>query len=180
MEIHWRNVEDIRDEERQAIEERLRSLAAGHNDLIDVRIAAKPTRHHRRGGQEVTIACQARGKELVAARTREEVSLALHEALDAFEREVRRLRDRRTRRRSERPAVPPHLGIIDRVFAEEGYGFILTDGGEQVYFHRNAVGDGLDFEQLEEGQRVGLNIEAGEKGPQATAVVVPPPDAPVP
>ncbi len=179
MEIHWRNVE-VRDEERRAVEERLRALAEGHNDLIDVRIAAKPSRHHRRGGQEVRIACQARGKELVAARTREEVALALYEALDAFEREVRRLRDRRADRRNQRPAEPPHLGIVDRIFLDDGYGFILTDGGEQVYFHRNAVSGGLDFERLEEGQRVGLNIEAGDKGPQATAVVEPPPNAPVP
>ena len=171
MEIHWRNVDDVRVEEREAIEERLRLLAEGHNDLIDVRIAAKPTRHHRRGGQEVTIACQARGKELVAARTREEVGLALYEALDAFEREVWRMRHRRSQQRWERPAGPPVQGVVDRVFRDEGYGFILTDDGEQVYFHRNAVQGDLAFDALEEGQRVGLNVEGGEEGPQANAVV---------
>lgn len=35
-------------------------------------------------------------------------------------------------------------------------------------------------EALAEGQRVGLNLEGGEKGPQATVVLPPPPDAPVP
>jgi cold shock CspA family protein len=42
------------------------------------------------------------------------------------------------------------------------------------------VSGGLDFEALEEGQRVGLNLEGGEKGPQATVVLPPPPDAPAP
>ena len=67
------------------------------------------------------------------------------------------------------------LGVIDRIFREEGYGFILTDDGEQVYFHRNAVKEGLDFDRLEEAERVALNVEAGNEGPQATTVVRPPP-----
>lgn len=180
MEIHWDHLEELTPEERSAIEKRIEELAGDHQDLIDVRILARRTRHHRRGGQEVRITCQARGKDIVAARTRDEAGLALNEALDAFEREVRRMRERRRTRRTERPAEPPLLGLIDRVLRDDGYGFILTDAGEQVYFHRNAVGAGLDFDSLEEGQRVGLNIEGGREGPQATVVVPAPPDAPSP
>ena len=44
-----------------------------------------------------------------------------------------------------------------------------------MYFHRNALHGGLDFERLEEGQRVGLDVEGGEKGLQATVVRPPPP-----
>jgi ribosomal subunit interface protein len=175
MEIHWKDLEDIPDDDRRTIEGRLDALASGHSDLIDVRLAAKRNRHHQHGAQEVRITCQARGTEIVAARTRPDVGAALDEALDAFEREVRRMRDRRSDRRVERVAGAPELGIVDRVFADEGYGFILTDAGDQVYFHRNAVHGGLAFGALEEGQRVGLNIEGGEKGPQATTVVPPPP-----
>jgi cold shock CspA family protein len=69
---------------------------------------------------------------------------------------------------------------VDRVFREDGYGFILTDGGERVYFHRNAVKGNLDFERLGEADRVALNVEEGREGPQATAVVAAPPDAPAP
>ncbi|MDJ0867411.1 MAG: cold shock domain-containing protein [Myxococcota bacterium] len=180
MEIHWRDMQDIEPAERDAIEARLRGLAEGHSDLIDVRISGRRTGHHRHGDQEVRITCQARGKELVAARTRADLGLALNEVIDAFEREVRRLRDRRTDRRADRSAPVGELGIVDRVLAEEGYGFILTDAGEQVYFHRNAVHGGLDFERLDEGQRVSLNVEAGEKGMQATTVGPAPPDAPAP
>jgi ribosomal subunit interface protein len=180
VEIHWRNMDEINPDMRSAVEDRLRALAEGHTDLIDVSITGSRSGHHRHGGQEVRLRCQARGAELVAARTRPDLGQSLDEVIDAFEREVRKFRDRRTDQRTWRPAEPPHLGVIDRVFLEEGYGFILTDDGLQVYFHRNAVHGGLAFDSLAEGERVGLNLEAGEQGPQATVVLPPPPDAPSP
>jgi cold shock CspA family protein/ribosome-associated translation inhibitor RaiA len=180
MEIHWVHPEMFGDDERRVAEGRLRELAGERSDLIDVRVSARTTAHHRRGGQEVRIVCQARGREIVAARSRDEASLALNEALDALEREIWRLRERRTQERSARPAGPPELGVIDRVFGHEDFGFIVTDAGESVYFHRNALRGGLAFERLEEGQRVGLNVEGGVEGLQATVVLPAPPDASAP
>ncbi|HEM47443.1 MAG TPA: cold shock domain-containing protein, partial [Alphaproteobacteria bacterium] len=93
----------------------------------------------------------------------------------AFDREIRKLRDRRRDKRTERPALPPEQGVVDRVVPEADHGFILTDSGERVYFHRNAVKHGLVFEELEEGARVALNLEGGEEGLQATVVFPAPP-----
>lgn len=181
MQIHWVHMQEIRPEHREKVEGRLRELAEGRNDLIDLRITGHTSNHHRHGGREVTLVCQARGKDLVASRSAPELALALDEALQAFEREVRSLRDRRSERRPEPAgAQPPLLGIVEQVHRERGFGFILTDAGEQVYFHRNAVQTGLDFDTLEDGDRVALNVEPGEKGPQATAVVAPPPGTPSP
>jgi cold shock CspA family protein/ribosome-associated translation inhibitor RaiA len=177
MEIHWHRPETFHEADRAAAEARLRELARDRTDLIDVRITARLSSHHRHGGQEVRITCKARGTEIVAARARDDAGLALNETLDVFEREVWRMRHRHTQVRSERPAGPPELGVIDRVFPEQGYGFILTDGGDSVYFHRNALSGGLAFDALGEGQRVGLNLEGGVDGPQATVVVPAPPDA---
>jgi cold shock CspA family protein/ribosome-associated translation inhibitor RaiA len=180
MEVHWVRPEVFREAEREAAMARIEELARERTDLIDIRITAKTTAHHRHGGNEVRIICAARGKEIVAARTRPDAGEALNEAIEAFEREVWRMRDRRVQQRGERVPGPPELGVIDEVRLEEGYGFILTDAGERVYFHRNAVRSGLEFERLEEGQRVGLDIEGGEQGPQATFVEAAPPDAPGP
>lgn len=180
MELHWHRPQVFQEQDRLGAEARIAELARDRTDLIDVRISAGRTLHHRHGGQEVRITCQARGKEIVVTRTRPDAGLALNEALDVFEREVWRMRERRTQQRQQRAPEPPVLGVVDEVFVHGDYGFILTDAGERVYFHRNAVGQGLDFEQLTEGQRVGLNIEGGEQGPQATVVVAPPPDAPAP
>jgi cold shock CspA family protein/ribosome-associated translation inhibitor RaiA len=165
---------DLGEAERERVEARLELLAEGHRDLIDLRITGHETRHHQHGGREVRITCQARGREIVVARSRPDLGLALNEALDTFEREVHRLRRKRRDLDRMQPPEPPCLGIVDRIFREEGYGFILTDAGEQVYFHSNAVKEGLDFDRLEEAERVALNVEAGQKGPQATTVVAPP------
>jgi len=180
MEIHWSHVEEISEDERQAFEARLTALAQGHTDLIDLRITGRASGHHRHGGREVRLACQVRGKEIVAVRSANELGLALNQAIDAFEREVRKLREIRSTHRDERRQSPTDLGIVDRVLRAAGYGFIVTDGGENVYFHRNAVHGGLDFERLAEGDRVALSVEAGEKGLQATAVLPPPLGAPSP
>jgi cold shock CspA family protein/ribosome-associated translation inhibitor RaiA len=179
MELHWHHPEAFREQDRILAEQRVRELARDHADLIGVRISARPTAHHRHGGQEVRITCEARGKEIVAARTRPDPGLALNETLDALEREIWRMRHRRTRQRRERPAPPPELGVVDQIRVADGYGFVVTDAGLRVYFHRHAV-RGLDFERLAEGQRVALNFEGGAEGPQATFVGAPPADAPSP
>jgi len=95
VEIHWRNLEALEGERRQAIEERLRRLDEGHGDLIKLWITGATTQHHRHGAQEVHLRCQARGRELVATRTCPDRGQALDEVLDVFEREVRKLRERR-------------------------------------------------------------------------------------
>lgn len=176
MQKHWRNADSISEAERADVEARLEELAAGHTDLIDVWIDVHENRHHRHGGDEVAIRCQARGREIVSRRKADEPGLALREALAAFERDVREGRERRTDARSEPPPMPPHLGIVDRVFPDDGYGFLLTDAGERIYFHGNALTRGLSIGELREGDRVGLDYEPGEKGPQAIFVEPAPPD----
>lgn len=173
MQIHWVGLTDLEDSERSAIEKRLLELAKDHHDLIDLRISGHESRHHKHGAKEIRITCQARGREIVAARTRPELALALAESLDAFEREVRDLREKRREQSRAPERERLHLGIVDRILRDEGYGFILTDDGDQVYFHRHAVKKGLEFSQLKEADRVALNFEPGEKGLQATAVVAP-------
>ncbi len=96
MQIHWCHTDWLNDEERAEIEERIASLAAeGNGDLLDVRIVGRPTQHHRSGGQEVRITCDARGREIVVAREGDQLGQALHDALDAFKLQVRNLRKRR-------------------------------------------------------------------------------------
>jgi len=102
MQIHWAGLTDLHPDIRVAIEARLERLGSRHGDLIDVRIAADRTGHHRRGGRVVRISCFARGRQLVAVRERAELGLALNEALDDFERELHELHRRRREKRNER------------------------------------------------------------------------------
>ncbi len=112
MVIHWRNGDQIDEVHRQRTEQRLEVLAERHDDLFDVTISIKSSGHHRHGGQEAHIVCHARGRDLIATRSRPDASLALNDALDALEREIRDLRDRRSKhpQRGERIAEPPEGG----------------------------------------------------------------------
>ena len=101
MQIHWTDFESVTQAQRDAVERRIAALAEERGDLIDVRLVAHQTNHHRQGGSKVRIVCQARGTEIVASCERPELGHALDEAVDDFEREVRRVRERR-RSRSQR------------------------------------------------------------------------------
>ena len=62
-------------------------------------------------------------------------------------------------------------GTVKWFNSEKGYGFIKTEEGKDVFVHFSAiVADG--FKSLEEGHNVTFDIEEGDRGPQATNVVV--------
>ena len=147
MEIHWVGLSEVDDSERTDIEARLESLARGHSDLIDLRITGHQTRHHHHGGKQVRITCQARGREIVADRTEPDLGFALHEALDVFEREVHRMREKaRDRRRMQAPEQPD-LGNLDQINSDEvlrrdkGTGRIAQPVSFHERFHESAHGE---------------------------------------
>ncbi len=64
-------------------------------------------------------------------------------------------------------------GIIKRIVADRGFGFIAGDR-EDVFFHFSAVQE-INFDDLQEGQVVQFEVESGEgsgrgKGPRASMV----------
>lgn len=62
-------------------------------------------------------------------------------------------------------------GTVKWFNAEKGYGFIAVDGDRDVFVHYSAI-QATGYRQLEDGQRVQLDIEPGDRGPQAANVVV--------
>jgi cold shock protein len=61
-------------------------------------------------------------------------------------------------------------GTVKWFNGTKGFGFIARDGGPDVFLHVSAIQG--DFKNLDEGQKVEFNVEAGPKGPQASNVVV--------
>ena len=53
---------------------------------------------------------------------------------------------------------------------KKGYGFIESEGGEDIFVHFSAV-QGEGFKTLKEGQEVEFEVGQGQKGPCANKVV---------
>lgn len=52
---------------------------------------------------------------------------------------------------------------------DKGFGFIQTEGSDDVFFHHSACGG--QYDNLQVGQQVQFDVEQGPKGPKASNVV---------
>ena len=59
-------------------------------------------------------------------------------------------------------------GMIRKLVADKGFGFIEGERGD-IFFHHSAL-EGTTFEALSEGQRVEYEEGRGPKGPRAENV----------
>ena len=59
-------------------------------------------------------------------------------------------------------------GTIKKL-TDRNFGFINQDGGHDLFFHANNL-DGIDFDQLREGDKVTFEIEKTEKGNAAVNI----------
>ena len=62
-------------------------------------------------------------------------------------------------------------GTVKWFNAEKGYGFIEREDGSDVFVHFSGIA-GEGYKTLEEGQKVDFDITEGQRGEQATNVVV--------
>jgi ribosome-associated translation inhibitor RaiA/cold shock CspA family protein len=98
---------------------------------------------------------------------------AIKDAFGIAERQLVELKNQRTRRTKQ----PMHdeenqfLGQVAEVLPGEDHGFILTNEGGSLYFHRNGVLIG-DFDKLRRGDEVHYVEEVGDTGPIAVKVRV--------
>lgn len=63
-------------------------------------------------------------------------------------------------------------GTVKWFDSAKGYGFIARDdGGKDVFVHHTAIQGQTGYKSLNEGDRVEMTVEQGQKGPQAANVV---------
>ncbi len=56
---------------------------------------------------------------------------------------------------------------------EKGFGFISRDGEtKDLFFHHSALQDGIQFDELREGQPVQFDEGQSEKGPRAENIAL--------
>jgi cold shock CspA family protein len=101
----------------------------------------------------------------------------LHKAInEAFRIAERRLLDLKTllesrSRDSHHDGESPALGQIAEVHPERDFGFLMTNTGTLLYFHRNAILSG-DLDRLHRGSEVYYVEDVGDTGPIASKVRV--------
>ena len=98
---------------------------------------------------------------------------AIHEAFRIAERQLRDLKEQRERRTKEQhhDSENQALGQVAELTPEKNQGFLITNEGSLLYFHRNAMLSG-DFNQLRRGDEVYYVEDFGDTGPSATKVWV--------
>ena len=60
-------------------------------------------------------------------------------------------------------------GTVKKIIADRGFGFIRSEDGREVFFHRSGL-KGLTFEALREGHQVDFDLEEAPRGPRANNV----------
>lgn len=128
-----------------------------------------PHRHKSQGTLfDVKIDITLPGSELVIKRQKDpDIYVAVRDAFDAARRKLENGEQRI--RREVKTHSTSETGRVVRVFPGEGYGFLESSEGIEIYFHHNSVlRDG--FGELKVGEKVRYVEEPGEKGPQASTV----------
>ncbi len=92
---------------------------------------------------------------------------------DAFEAAKKQLERLSARQRADVKTHPQQevTAIVSQVFPDEGYGFLQTINGREIYFHKNSILHNK-FDELKPGTGVRFFEEEGEKGMQASSVLV--------
>lgn len=161
---------------RDQIIAQIRRLEDRYGRLTACRVVVKGpgARHHTGGLYDIHIHLGLPdAREVAVERTPhlderfQRFEFALH---DAFNRAVRQLQDQVGEMRGK---VKLHedepTGVVKKLLPEDGYGFLESADGREIYFHRHSVRE-PGFESLEPGARVRFTEEEGEKGPQASRV----------
>jgi cold shock CspA family protein/ribosome-associated translation inhibitor RaiA len=171
LQIATRNFE-LAPADEQVIRDAAAKLESFAGHIMSCRVLLElQTRRHRTGDRyHVRIDLVVPGREIVITRQSEEMLLSA--AQEAFKAAARRLQDQVRKQRGDVKLSrrAPHA-VVTRLLPWEGYGFLTTPDGREIYFDRSSVLH-HGFDRLEVGTEVRYVAEPGEKGPQASTVAL--------
>ncbi|HXQ24970.1 MAG TPA: HPF/RaiA family ribosome-associated protein [Candidatus Acidoferrales bacterium] len=175
------------------IREEAAKLETFYDRIMGCRVAVEMLHsHHRKGSRyHVRIDLTIPGGELVIKREpnvtdrlessgrtkaskrlevdapQKDLRLAISKAFKAAARQLQEYG------RRQRGDVKTHETLpaarVSQVFPDQGYGFLQTEDGREIYFHKDSVlKEG--FSRLRAGTEVAFVEEQGEKGAQASTV----------
>lgn len=172
------------------IRERAEHLDHMSGGLISCRVIVEQVQNQHQTGNPFRVRVEASmppqkvligNKEGIVGDTHVQLRPIIRHAFDAVERQARKTRqilrgETKPRYGSETLSEPrplaPSVGLVVRIFRDEGYGFIkIPTDNEEYYFHQNAVLH-RDFERIELGTQVRFEPSLGDEGPQASTVQI--------
>jgi cold shock CspA family protein/ribosome-associated translation inhibitor RaiA len=196
LQITFRNMQ--RSEEIEGwIRAEAAKLETFYSQLMGCRVAVEvPHRHHRKGSPyhvridltvpqgEIVVkrepSLNARARQLGEREIKKHAEVNTpHKNLriainEAFKAAGRRLQDYARRQRGD---TKSHASLpearVSKILPHEGYGFLTSDDGREIYFHKNSI-LGRAFPHLKVGTTVRFVEEPGDNGPQASTVRVVP------
>ena len=147
--------------------------------LMSCRIVVEKPHEHQRWGQPFDVRIEMQvppGHNLIVKRKstggnmHDELPVILREAFNVAQRRLKKLMEQQ---RGETKTHPEQetTAFVNRLFHEQGYGFLKTLDGREIYFHKNSVIHD-DFDRLDIGMGVRFVEVAGEEGPQASTVQI--------
>jgi cold shock CspA family protein len=190
--IAFRNMEPSKEVE-EWIREAATKLENFYKQIMGCRVEVGIPHRHHRGGSSYHIRIDLtvpRGEIVVkrepslGARYRQlhEQQLNKHAEVnsvrkhlrrainDAFKAAARRLQDYARRQRGNvKSSASLPVARVSKILPQEGYGFLTSEDGSEIYFHKNSVLDRA-FARLKVGTTVQFVEEPGEKGTQASTV----------
>ncbi|MCP4317712.1 MAG: HPF/RaiA family ribosome-associated protein [Hyphomicrobiales bacterium] len=159
------------------VRERIDKLARFHDRITSCRVVIEAPHRHKHKGRiyMIRIDLTVPGGEIVVGRegssadhAHEDPYVAIRDAFDALRRQLEDYVRKHSGHRTKAHPTPLH-GRVTRLFPDEGYGFIMSANGDEVYFHRNSVvEDG--WKSIEVDVQVRFTQIEGEKGPHAHSV----------
>jgi cold shock CspA family protein/ribosome-associated translation inhibitor RaiA len=179
LEITYRGVEK-RDDIDGLIREKAASLDRISDSVTSCRVAVETDQQHQRAGRPYRVRITVNvppGHEFAVRRESSEGSIhdeltsVIRSAFDAARRKVKKITEKRRGDVKTHAVEEEAVGIVVRLFHEEGYGFLKTLDGREMYFHKNAVLQN-DFDRLEIGTAIRFEEEEGEEGPQSSTVQI--------
>lgn len=161
----------------EAIKEKAEKLAKINDRITACRVTIEmPHKHHTKGNTfEVSLNLSVPEKDIIVKRTSSEEQTNGDEGMistvrDAFDAAKRQLEEHSRKRRGETKLheAPPSARVT-QLFQEQGYGFLETSDGREIYFHSNSLVE-HNFDDLRLGAEVIFTEQQGVDGPQASTV----------
>jgi ribosomal subunit interface protein len=154
------------------IREKVDKLSAVYDRITHCRVVIDAPHRRRQHGflYNVRIHLTVPNGELVVKREpNEDIYVAIRDAFNAAKRQLQEFA------RRQRGDVKVHeetpVATVTKLFPEEGYGFLETPDGREIYFHQNSVLEN-GFEKMTIGAEVRFSEEQGVNGPQASTVAI--------